>query len=143
MYQDLSTTYTFGVAEIIIGHGIDLVDCARIRSSIDEHGDRFLQRIFLPDELKYSFGQKHSERPLAARFAAKEAVSKAFGTGIGEHVGWKDIEIVRTTSGAPQCHLHEKAKAFFRKLNGKKILVSLSHTDTTASASVILIAETP
>ncbi|MEM6884909.1 MAG: holo-ACP synthase [Verrucomicrobiota bacterium] len=128
------------MAERIIGHGIDLVECARIRASIDEHGDRFLQRIFLPAELEYSLGQKFSERPLAARFAAKEAVSKAFGTGIGQEMGWQDIEVVHTDSGAPACQLHGGALQRFKELNGSKIMLSLSHTNTTAAASAILIA---
>lgn len=126
----------------MIGHGIDLAECARIRASMDSHGDRFLHRIFLPGELDYALAQKFPERPLAARFAAKEAVSKAFGTGISELIGWQDIEIVRTASGAPECHLHGKAKQHFEALNGVRILISLSHTDTLATASVILVAET-
>lgn len=129
------------MSERIIGHGIDLVECQRIRKSVDEHGDRFLQRIFLPGELEYALGQKFCERPLAARFAAKEAVSKAFGTGIGDAVGWKDVEILRTESGAPQCLLHGNASELFRSLKGTRILISLTHTDIIASASVLLIAD--
>jgi holo-[acyl-carrier protein] synthase len=130
------------MGEYIMGHGIDLVECQRIRQSVDAHGDAFLHRIFLPGELEYALSQKFSERPLAARFAAKEAVSKAFGTGIGADVGWKDIEIIRNESGAPHCQLHGKAADLFAQRQGKKILISLTHTDTLASASVILIAAT-
>lgn len=117
-----------------------MVESSRIRTSMDEHGDRFLHRIFLPGELDYCLKQKFPERPLAARFAAKEAVSKAFGTGIGQHMTWKDIEIVRMNSGAPECCLHGSSRDRFEKLRGTKILISLTHTDTIASASVILIA---
>jgi len=131
------------MAECIIGHGIDIVDCDRIRTSMEEHGERFLQRIFLPGELDYCLAQKFPERSLAARFAAKEAVSKAFGTGIGTSMGWQDIEVVRTASGAPQCLLHAGAQERFQSLHGRNILISLTHTDHLASASVILIAATP
>lgn len=129
------------MGEIIIGHGIDLVECQRIRRSMDEHGDRFLQRIFLPAELTYTLSQKFPERSLAARFAAKEAVSKAFGTGIGAEVGWQDIEIVRTESGAPECRLHGSALRLFQERNGLRIVASLTHTDTLACASIILIGQ--
>jgi len=131
------------MAEVVIGHGIDLVECQRIRNSVDQHGDTFLQRIFLPKEIAHSMNQKHFERPLAARFAAKEAVSKAFGTGIGKEIGWKDIEIVRKDSGAPHCILHGKALTHFKTLRGLRILLSLTHTNTFASASVILNADHP
>ncbi len=129
------------MAEQIIGHGIDLVECQRIRESIDAHGDHFLNRIFLPSELEYALKQKFSERPLAARFAAKEAVSKAFGTGIGAEVGWKDIEVIRADSGAPDCLLHGNALRLFQQRKGTRILISLTHTDSLASASVILLAD--
>ena len=77
----------------IVGIGIDLVDCARIESSIARFGDRFLQRIFTEGEIAYAQSMKFPARHFAARFAAKEALSKAFGTGIGKAMGWRDLDV--------------------------------------------------
>ena len=77
----------------IIGIGVDLVECARIQHSLDRFGDRFLHRVFTDGEIEYSMSMKFPARHLAARFAAKEAVSKAFGTGIGKAMGWRDIDV--------------------------------------------------
>ena len=77
----------------VIGIGVDLVECARIQHSIDRFGDRFLHRVFTDGEIEYSMSMKFPARHLAARFAGKEAVSKAFGTGIGKAMGWRDIDI--------------------------------------------------
>ena len=85
----------------IIGIGIDLVDCARIENSIERFGDRFLQRVFTSGEIAYSQSMKFPARHLAARFAAKEALSKAFGTGIGKSMGWRDLDVQKKESGEP------------------------------------------
>ena len=85
----------------VIGTGVDLVECARIQRSIDRFGDRFLHRVFTDGEIEYSMSMKFPARHLAARFAAKEAVSKAFGTGIGKAMGWRDIDIQKKPSGEP------------------------------------------
>ena len=77
----------------VIGIGIDLVDCARIQNSIERFGDRFLKRIFTEGEIAYSQSMKFPARHFAARFAAKEALSKAFGTGIGKSMGWRDLDV--------------------------------------------------
>src|SRR6266542_4366023 len=85
----------------VIGIGVDLVECARIQRSIDRFGDRFLHRVFTDGEIEYSMSMKFPARHLAARFAGKEAVSKAFGTGIGKAMGWRNIDIRKKESGAP------------------------------------------
>src|SRR6201982_1024554 len=85
----------------VIGTGVDLVECARIQRSIDRFGDRFLRRVFADGEIEYSTSMKFPARHLAARFAAKEAVSKAFGTGIGKAMGWRDIDVQKKESGEP------------------------------------------
>src|SRR5439155_22105867 len=77
----------------VIGIGVDLVECVRIRRSIDRFGDRFLHRVFTDGEIWYSMSMKFPERHLAARFAGKEAVAKAFGTGYGKAMGWSNIDI--------------------------------------------------
>src|SRR5690349_4934075 len=112
---------------MILGTGIDIIEVARIASSYEKFGDRFVNRILLPDEIAYCRSHKNPAPFLAARFAAKEAVSKAFGTGIGARLGWQDIEIRRKESGEPFVVLHGKGKKLFRSRRAKQLLVSLSH----------------
>jgi holo-[acyl-carrier protein] synthase len=127
------------MGELILGSGIDLVDCNRIESSMEKFGERFLNRIFLPGELDYCMKQKFPHRHLAARFAAKEAVSKTFGTGIGSELGWRDMEVVRLPSGEPELHLHGKGLELLKKRGGKRVMISLTHTDHQAAANALLI----
>ena len=127
------------MSEVILGSGLDVVECERIRLSIEKFGDRFLNRIFLPEELAYANRNKYPHRHLAARFAAKEAVSKAFGTGIGEPLGWKDIEVARKESGEPYLILHHKGLELLKTRGAVRILISLTHTDHYAAASAILV----
>src|SRR6478609_3293893 len=77
----------------VIGIGVDVIECSRIQHSIERFGDRFLHRVFTDGEVEYSMSMKFPERHLAARFAGKEAVAKAFGTGIGKAMGWRNIDI--------------------------------------------------
>ena len=98
---------------MILGTGIDLIEVARIAASFEKFGDRFVNRILLPDEIAYSLAHKRPAPFLAVRFAAKEAVSKAFGTGIGAALGWQDIEIRRRESGEPFVILHGKGRELF------------------------------
>ena len=77
----------------VLGVGVDLVECARIEHSLERFGERFLHRVFTDGEIAYSQSMKFPARHLAARFAAKEALSKAFGTGIGKAMGWKDLDV--------------------------------------------------
>src|SRR6266850_8079208 len=99
----------------VIGTGIDLVECGRIQRSLDRFGDRFLHRVFTDGEIEYSMSMKFPGRHLAARFAAKEAVSKAFGTGIGKAMGWRDIDVHKKKSGEPFLVLHGGAEALAKE----------------------------
>jgi holo-[acyl-carrier protein] synthase len=123
---------------MILGTGIDLVEVARIASSFEAHGERFLNRVLLPDEIAYCLQHRQPAPFLAVRFAAKEAVSKAFGTGIGAELGWLDIEIRRQESGEPFAVLHGKGKILFESRGAKKLHVSLSHTENYAVATAVL-----
>ena len=123
---------------MILGTGIDIIEVARIASSYEKFGDRFVNRILLPDEIAYCRSHKNPAPFLAARFAAKEAVSKAFGTGIGAALGWQDVEIRRKESGEPFVVLHGKGKKLFRSRRAKSLLVSLSHTVHYAAATAVL-----
>jgi holo-[acyl-carrier protein] synthase len=122
----------------IIGIGIDLVECARIETSIERFGDRFLQRVFTAGEIAYSQSMKFPARHLAARFAAKEALSKAFGTGIGKSMGWRDLDVQKKESGEPFVVLSGGAEKMANERGVEKIWISLSHTEETGMATIIL-----
>ena len=123
---------------MILGIGIDIIEVARIASSYERFGERFVNRILLPDEIAYCLSHKNPAPFLAARFAAKEAISKAFGTGIGAALGWQDMEICRKESGEPFVVLHGKGKELFASRGAKQLLVSLSHTQNYAAATAVL-----
>lgn len=123
---------------MILGVGIDIIEVERIRGSHEKFGDRFLRRIFLPGETDYCLGFKFPAPHLAARFAAKEAVSKAFGTGIGRQLGWLDIEIARKETGEPYVILHGQGETLLRERAGRAVHVSLSHTQTYAAVVAVL-----
>ena len=125
---------------MILGLGIDLIEVARIEASHEKFGGRFLSRILLPGEISYCLSHKKPGPFLAARFAAKEAISKAFGTGIGAQLGWQDMEVCRKESGEPFVILHGKGKKLFEERGAKNVLISLSHTEIHATAMAILEA---
>jgi len=122
----------------VLGIGVDLVENARIQHSLDRFGDRFLKRVFTDGEIAYSKSMKFPARHLAARFAAKEAVSKAFGTGIGKAMGWKDIDVRRKESGEPYVVLEGGAKKLAEERKVSKVLITLSHTEHHAMAAIVI-----
>lgn len=123
---------------MIFGTGIDIIEVARIASSFEKFGERFVNRILLPAEIAYCLTHKSPAPFLAARFAAKEAISKAFGTGIGAQLGWQDMEIRRKESGEPYVVMHGKGADLLAARGAKQILVSLTHTEGYAAATAIL-----
>jgi len=127
----------------VIGIGVDLVECARIQHSLDRFGDRFLHRVFTDGEIKYSMSMKFPARHLAARFAAKEAVSKAFGTGIGKAMGWRDLDVRKKPSGEPYLVFAGEAEQLAKTRGVTSALVTLSHTDNHAMAMVVLEGAAP
>lgn len=128
--------------EWIFGTGVDLVENDRIDAMMERWGAHFLDRVFLPEELAYCHKKAVPARHFAGRFAVKEAVSKAFRTGIGPYFGWLDIEVSRKAdSGAPAVRLHGKAAAYASQLGVSRVLISLSHTRHYAVANAILVQE--
>src|SRR5262245_9310059 len=123
---------------MILGIGIDIIEVDRIQSSYDRFGERFLKRILHPKEIEYCLSHKSPAPFLAARFAAKEAISKAFGTGIGAHLGWQDVEVGRKESGEPFVILHGAGLELLRQRGARAMLISLSHTANHAAAVAIL-----
>ncbi len=122
----------------ILGVGIDIIEVERIQKSFEKFGERFLKRILHPDEIKYCLSHRVPAPFLAARFAGKEAISKAFGTGIGAQLGWQDMEIGRKASGEPFVILHEAGQKLLQTRGGRTVLISLSHTQVHATAMAIL-----
>ncbi len=123
---------------MIVGTGIDIAEVPRIRHSIERFGNRFLQRIYTPGEIRYCDAKANRVERYAARFAAKEAAMKALGTGWNHGVRWRDCEVVRMPGGRPTMHFHGKAGEFAAKLGVKNAALSISHTAEQAIAQVIL-----
>jgi holo-[acyl-carrier protein] synthase len=123
---------------MILGIGIDIIEVARIRASHERFGERFLNRILHPNEISYCLSYKEPGPFLAARFAAKEAISKAFGTGIGSALGWEDMEVGRKPSGEPFVILHGGGQKLLEERGARTVHLSLSHTQIYAAAVAIL-----
>jgi len=123
---------------MILGVGIDIIEVARVQASHKRFGGRFLNRLLLADEIAYCLSHKNPAPFIAARFAAKEAISKAFGTGTGAQLGWRDMEIGRKKSGEPFVILHGNGKKLFKSRRAKNLLISLSHTTNYAAATAVL-----
>jgi holo-[acyl-carrier protein] synthase len=118
--------------------GIDLVENARIATAIERAGPAFLRRTFTDEEVAYCQGHRDPVPHFAARFAAKEAVAKAFTTGIGEAAAFREIEVVHQPGGAPAIRLHGTAAATAEAQGVTGVELSLTHTDAYAAAMVIL-----
>ncbi|MFW5798467.1 MAG: holo-ACP synthase [Planctomycetota bacterium] len=123
---------------MIIGMGIDLAPVADIQRLVERHQARFLNRVFTRGEQEYSMARRNRYQHLAARFAAKEATAKALGTGIGRRVGWTDIEVIHNRNKAPSILLHAEADQLAEQMGVVLVHVSLTHTDDTAAAVVVL-----
>ena len=123
---------------MILGLGTDLVEIARIASSFTQHGDKFLNRVLLPEEIEYCLGHRQPAPFIAVRFAAKEAVAKAFGTGIGAELGWLDMKICRRETGAPFVELLGRGEKLFAARGAKQLHLSLTHAEHYAAATAIL-----
>lgn len=124
----------------VIGTGIDLVENERMQEMLERWGERFKDKVFLKSEQNYCDAKAAPFRHYAGRFAVKEAVTKAFGTGIGPHIGWLDVEVIRDEStGAPSVKLGEKAKKLASMYKVGDVLVSLSHTKSYAVAHAMIV----
>jgi holo-[acyl-carrier protein] synthase len=120
----------------LISLGIDLVEVPRIQAMLEKSGDRFKERVFTSDEISYCDSCAAPAIHYAARFAAKEAVAKALGTGLSEGVVWRDIEVRRDAKGLPSIVLHGGALKKASELGIKEMRISLTHTAQMAAASV-------
>lgn len=123
----------------IIAHGVDIVECARIERIWRDHQQTFLDRIYTPAEQDYCVNCKTPVVRLAGRFAAKEAVLKALGTGWRGGIEFRDIETLPDPLGKPLVMLHHKTALLARTLGIDHVLVSISHTGEYAVASAIAV----
>jgi len=127
---------------MVKGVGVDVVEVDRMAKLLkDESGGRFLDRVYTSFEIQYCQGKARKNEHLAARFAAKEAVLKALGTGWSKGIGWKDVEVRNDDAGLPHVVLYGKAQELFRSRGGGKVLLSLSHTSSVAIAQAIWVSE--
>lgn len=130
----LVTLYLWG-GKMIKGIGIDIIEIDRIRRAIEKN-DKFIDRVFTVNEKKAFEEKNHSPQTIAGYFAAKEAVSKALGTGIS-NMRWKDIEILKDPSGKPYVRLYNNAENLAYSMSIDKILISISHSRENAVALAI------
>jgi len=126
----------------VLGHGVDIVAVARVARSIDEHGERFLARVFTDTERAHceDSAKRRFER-YAARFAAKEAALKCLGTGWSGGIAWTDVSVRNDASGAPNLDVTGRAREVAEAMAVSRWLVSLSHTEGMAIASVMALGE--
>jgi len=124
---------------MIVGSGIDIVGIARFKKAKKKHGTVFLNKIFTKNEIAYSKKRRFQDQHFAARFAAKEAVLKAFGDNISSIHNWQDIEILNDKSGRPFIKFHRSAKRLKTKEKIKDVVLSMAHCKDHAVATAILV----
>jgi holo-[acyl-carrier protein] synthase len=125
---------------LVLGLGSDIVELERIRRAVEKHGDHFLRRVFTEEELAYCLkGEATKFQHLAARFAAKEAISKAFGTGICELFAWKSASVRNVGRGRPLVILDDKGQTLLARRGGTDVMLTLSHTEHYAEAVALLV----
>jgi holo-[acyl-carrier protein] synthase len=122
---------------LIVGLGTDIVEIVRIGEMIDRHGEAFLNRIYTQEEIRYCQKRKHCNEAFAGRWAAKEAVMKALGTGFIRGIGWQDIEILAEKSGKPFVNIQGGAGEHAKKIGVERILITISHCRAYATATAI------
>lgn len=124
---------------ILIGLGADLIEVERVRGVLERQGPRFLERVFTEEERTYCSAMAHPHKHYAARFAAKEAVSKCFSTGIGAELGWRSVSVYHGARQQPLVRLDEKGGALLRQVGATHVHLTLSHTETHALAVAVLV----
>ena len=121
----------------VIGIGTDITECLRIARMIERHGDLFINRVYTPAEIRYCQNRKQTTEHFTGRWAAKEAVLKALGTGWRRGISWRDVEVVNEPGGKPIVSVHGGAKQVVEDLGITRLLISISHCRTHATAYAI------
>jgi len=124
---------------VLIGLGCDIIETGRIRNVLEKHGERFLKRVFTEEEQAYCNSIKYSHKHYAARWAAKEAVAKAFTTGIGEHLEWTSVSVYHGSRKEPLVRLDAKGQALLAQVGATHVWLTLSHIDSQAMAVAALV----
>jgi holo-[acyl-carrier protein] synthase len=125
----------------VIGIGTDIIECLRIAKMIERHGELFLTRVYTASEIEYCTARKASTQHYAGRFAAKEAVLKALGTGWTRGIHWRDIEVKNEMGGKPGIILGGAASELCDKLGITEMLISISHCRTHATAYALAVGK--
>ena len=125
----------------IVGTGIDIIDISRFGKAAEEKGEKFLQRIFTEEELKYVNGKKTRFMHMAGKFAAKEAVKKAIPDGARIGLNWSDIEILNSDDGKPYVRLHGEAEQLVKEKGPLRVFVSISHTRDAAVSNAMVVKD--
>lgn len=125
----------------VFGIGTDIIECLRIAQMIERHGDLFINRIYTPHEVDYCSSRKAATQHYAGRWAAKEAILKAMGTGWARGIRWRDIEIRNEIGGAPLVRLGGGARDICSSLGITKMLISISHCRSHATAYALAIKD--
>jgi len=125
----------------IVGIGSDIVECVRIRRMIAQHGELFLRRVYTDREIRYCQSRRYAAEHFAGRWAAKEAVLKAFGTGWRRGISWRDIEIRNDPAGRPCVAVRGRAKEVALALKLTDVLISISHCRTHAVAYAVAVRD--
>ncbi len=123
----------------IIGIGTDITECLRIARMIERHGELFISRVYTPEEISYCQSRAQATQHFTGRWAAKEAILKALGTGWRKGISWRDVEIRNEPAGRPIVSMHGGAKDVVQQLGIAKMLVSISHCRTHATAYAIAV----
>jgi holo-[acyl-carrier protein] synthase len=125
----------------IVGIGTDIIECPRIGKMIEQHGELFLRRVYTEREIRYCQAKKHAIEHFAGRWAAKEAILKALGTGWSRGICWTDLEVRNALSGAPEVLVRGGAKDAAIERGIGEILISISHCRTYATAYALALGK--
>ena len=123
----------------VLGIGTDIVECLRIANMIERHGELFLSRVYTPLEIEYCSARKAATQHYAGRFAAKEAVLKALGTGWTRGIQWQDIEVRNDLGGKPRIEITGGAKEVCKRLGITEMMISISHCRSHATAYALAV----
>lgn len=123
----------------VLGIGTDIVECLRIAQMIERHGELFINRVYTPHEIRYCQSRKQATQHFAGRWAAKEAILKALGTGWRRGISWRDIEVRNDQSGRPVVGLRGGARDIVEQRGIREMLVSISHCRSHATAYALAL----
>ncbi|MBC7854621.1 MAG: holo-ACP synthase [Pirellulaceae bacterium] len=125
----------------ILGIGTDIIECLRIAQMIERHGELFLNRVYTPHEIEYCSARKAANQHYAGRFAAKEAVLKALGTGWTRGIHWQDIEVRNELGGKPSIALGGGARELCRQVGISEVMITISHCRSYATAYALAVGK--